>query len=101
MWFISASSEVIPAAKRSLSRYFANAGACTIRRTSLTPFSMISASRASDRKRGSMRGDARGSLLVKPTSPRIGPQLADAAGEAIAKMHLAHMVLEYGDDECN
>jgi hypothetical protein len=30
---------------------------------------------------------------------RIGPQLADAAGEAIAKMHLAHMVLEYGDDE--
>jgi hypothetical protein len=59
MWFISASSEVIPAAKRSSSRYFANAGACTIRRTSLTPFSLISASRSSHRKRGSMRGGAK------------------------------------------
>ena len=30
---------------------------------------------------------------------KLVPQLADAAGEAITKMHLAHMVLEYGDDE--
>src|SRR5258708_39784705 len=70
IWSISPSSELTPAVKSSLWRYFANAGASNIRRTSLTPFSMISASRSSDRKRGSMRGGASGSLLVNPTSPR-------------------------------